>query len=59
MPTGVLNKPQCSWDKTYKTLYFDKKTGWSSWMLKNPGAPLNNPPTGDEDDDIMDTYPTR
>lgn len=55
----ALNKPQCSWDKTYKTLYFDKKTGWSSWMLKNPGAPLNNPPTGDEDDDIMDTYPTR
>ena len=48
------NKDWCRWDATYKALYFDKLTGWSKWMLKNPGVPLNNPPLGDEGDHVRD-----
>lgn len=39
-----------SWDKTYRTLQFDKTTGWSNWMKKNPGIHYDNPPY----DDIYD-----
>ncbi len=37
-----------SWDTTYRTLAFDKATGWSNWMKVNPGIPWNNPPQDDE-----------
>ena len=37
-----------SWDNTYRTLQFDKATGWSRWMKKNPGIPFDNPPYDDE-----------
>ena len=51
------NKAWFNWDATYKALYFDKQTGWSKWMLKNPGVPLNNPPYNDEGDVVRDvTY---
>jgi hypothetical protein len=43
-----------NWDATYKALYFDKQTGWSKWMLKNPGVPLNNPPYNDEGDVVRE-----
>ena len=51
------NRAWFNWDATYKALYFDKQTGWSKWMLKNPGVPLNNPPYNDEGDVVRDvTY---
>ena len=37
-----------SWDNTYRTLLFDKATGWSNWMKKNPGISFDNPPYDDE-----------
>ena len=36
--------PHFSWDNTYRTLQFDKATGWSDWMKKNPGIHYDNPP---------------
>lgn len=51
------NRAWYNWDATYKALYFDKQTGWSKWMLKNPGVPLNNPPYNDEGDVVREvTY---
>lgn len=37
-----------SWDNTYRTLLFDKATGWSNWMKKNPGIGYDNPPYDDQ-----------
>jgi len=37
-----------SWDNTYRTLQFDKATGWSNWMKKNPGIHDDNPPYDDQ-----------
>ena len=37
-----------SWDNTYRTMAFDRTTGWSGWMKKNTGIPYDNPPYGDE-----------
>ncbi len=50
-----------SWDNTYKKTTFDKATGWSRWMLKNPGIPQGNPPLGDDNDrigyqDLLEEY---
>lgn len=39
---------QFSWDNTYRTLLFDKATGWSNWMKKNPGIHYDNPPYDDQ-----------
>ena len=36
------------WDNTYRTLQFDKATGWSNWMKKNPGIHDDNPPYDDQ-----------
>lgn len=40
--------PQFNWDNTYRTLQFDKATGWSNWMKKNPGIHYDNPPYDDQ-----------
>ena len=37
-----------SWDNSYRTLQFDKATGWSNWMKKNPGIHDDNPPYDDQ-----------
>ena len=37
-----------SWDNTYRTILFDKATGWSNWMKKNPGIGYDNPPYDDQ-----------
>jgi len=37
-----------SWDNTYRTTHFDKATGWSNWMKKNPGIYFDNPPYDDQ-----------
>ena len=37
-----------SWNNTYRTTQFDKATGWSNWMKKNPGIPFDNPPYDDQ-----------
>lgn len=37
-----------SWDNSYRTLQFDKATGWSKWMKKNPGIHDDNPPYDDQ-----------
>ena len=37
-----------SWDNSYRTMQFDKATGWSRWMKKNPGIHFDNPPYDDE-----------
>ena len=34
------------WDNSYYTTTFDKKTGWSKWMMKNTCFPTGNPPFG-------------
>ena len=39
---------QFSWDNSYRTLQFDKATGWSNWMKKNPGIHDDNPPYDDQ-----------
>jgi len=39
-----------SWAETYEKTAFDKATGWSQWMKKNPGLPIGNPPTDDSDE---------
>lgn len=44
-----------SWAKTYNTTVFDKATGWSKWMRKNPGLPQYNPPFGEDKDGIYDS----
>ena len=43
-----------SWAATYNKTAFDKATGWSKWMKKNPGLPKNNPPYRVASSDISD-----
>ena len=39
-----------TWANTYNRLEFDIATGWSTWLEKNPGFPVNNPPYDNRDD---------
>lgn len=49
------------WANSYQQTNFDKATGWSKWMEKNPGLPDGNPPAKDYRDrigilDLIDDY---
>lgn len=39
-----------TWANTYNRLKFDIATGWSTWLEKNPGFPVNNPPYDNKND---------
>ena len=39
-----------TWANTYNRLQFDIATGWSTWLEKNPGFPVNNPPYDNKND---------
>lgn len=41
-----------SWANTYQKTNFDKSTGWSKWIEKNPGLPVGNPPVKGYKDSI-------
>ena len=42
--------PDLVWSNGYNLLEFDKITGWSRWLMKNPMMPINNPPYDDKYD---------
>lgn len=50
-PSNENASPKYAWKNSFDQTAFEKATGWTRWMEKNPSMPHNNPP----DDDIYDT----
>ena len=46
-----------TWANTYNRLQFDIATGWSTWLEKNPGFPVNNPPYDNRNDMLPTDMP--
>lgn len=50
-PGNEYASPKFAWKNSFEQTAFEKATGWTRWMVKNPAMPNNNPPV----DDIWDT----
>ena len=45
-----MSNPQLVWANTMLPTEFERRTGWSRWLMKNPMMPINNPPYDDKYD---------
>ena len=45
-----MSNPQLVWAKTMIPTEFERRTGWSRWLMKNPMMPIHNPPYNDKYD---------
>ena len=50
-PGNQFANPKYAWQYSFGQTAFEKTTGWTRWLEKNPAMPNNNPP----DDNIWDT----
>ncbi|MBO5618900.1 MAG: hypothetical protein J5902_02830 [Paludibacteraceae bacterium] len=50
-PGNEYASPKFAWKNSFGQTAFEKATGWTRWMEKNPAMPNNNPP----DDNYWDT----
>lgn len=44
-----------AWSNSYQTTAFDRETGWSRWLMLNPGQPMDNPPISKFYDNIRES----
>ena len=46
----AMPNPQLVWANTILPTEFERRTGWSRWLMKNPMMPFHNPPYDDKYD---------